>query len=398
MGKRELLLIIGFVIAGTLVYQATAPPATPGERSFSLSTIFDHIRREVRGNRSNAEVNTPTTYPLKAGTTEVRVAINSESLTITGEDRSDIVSELRVRSNGYDDDEAQRLAKAVRLDVTEVGGSIAFTIWYPREGRQRANIVLKVPSRLRVQVARYGGRLTVSGASTLELMETRGELTIRDIPGRVTATHRGGDVSISDVGGVKLNFRNADVRLNKIRGDLAIQSQGGEIRASEVGGSVELDVNATDVRFEQLDKLKGPIRLNAVGGSVTLRGVRTEARLDGRNTEIDVTMEHAAPLAIYNDGDEPIELTPPPNGFQMDLLATAGGRISVPEGLLETKSDDSDQRATGSVRGGGPTITLRANHGNITIRPRGNAEEKTAEKDPEEKKAEKGEKKDPESR
>jgi hypothetical protein len=398
MGKRELLLIIGFVVAGTLVYQATAPPSTPGAKSFSFSTIVDHIRREVRGYRSNAEVTTPTTYPLKPGTTEVRVAINAESLTITGEDRADILSELRVRSNGFDDAEAQRLAKAVRLEVTEVGGSTAFTILYPREGRQRANIVLKVPAQLRVQVARYAGRLTVSGASTLELMETRGELTIRDIPGRVTATHRGGDVTIGDVGGVKLTFRNADVRLNKVRGDLAIQSQGGEVRASELGGGVELEVNGTDVTFEQLDKLKGPIRLNAVGGSVTLRGVRTDARLDGRNTEIDVTMEQAAPLAIYNDGDEPIELTPPPNGFQMDLLATSGGRISFPDGLLETKAGDSEQRATGTVRGGGPTITLRANHGNITIRSRSHAEEKKAEKDPGENKAEKEEKKDPRSR
>ena len=32
MGKRELLLVLVFVIVGAVVYQATAPPPEPGTR------------------------------------------------------------------------------------------------------------------------------------------------------------------------------------------------------------------------------------------------------------------------------------------------------------------------------------------------------------------------------
>ncbi len=46
MGKRELLLVAAFVIVGALVYQLTAPPPGPGERSFSLSQLIGNIRRE----------------------------------------------------------------------------------------------------------------------------------------------------------------------------------------------------------------------------------------------------------------------------------------------------------------------------------------------------------------
>ena len=39
MGKRELLLVVGFVIVGVVVYQVTAPPPAPGERGFSLGAV-----------------------------------------------------------------------------------------------------------------------------------------------------------------------------------------------------------------------------------------------------------------------------------------------------------------------------------------------------------------------
>ncbi len=61
MGKRELLLIAGFLMVGTMVYFATAPEPAPGERGFSISRIMDEVRREVSGNHASAEVVTSTT-------------------------------------------------------------------------------------------------------------------------------------------------------------------------------------------------------------------------------------------------------------------------------------------------------------------------------------------------
>jgi hypothetical protein len=40
----------------------------------------------------------------------------------------------------------------------------------------------------------------------------------------------------------------------------------------------------------------------------------------------------------------------------------------VPEGMLEVKTTDNEQRASGAIGGGGPTITLRSSRGNITIK------------------------------
>ena len=368
MGKRELLLVVGFIVVGALVYQLTAPPAQAGEKSFSFSQLMESVRRHVRGNRASTEVTNQATYPLAAGTSELRVSLSAQSLTILGEDRSDIAAELHVWSNGYDDAEAQKLAKATTLKPVEGAGSLSLGLVYPDPGTQRANVVLKVPSRLHVQIASYGGRLTITGATDVELLNTRGEAEIKGIAGRVSGTHRNGEVKIDDVGSLKLTTRGTDVRVANVHGAATIQTQAGELRGSAIDGPLDVDANATDITFEQLEKAKGPIRVTAVAGSITMRGVASDVRIDSRNAEVEVVMDKAAPLAIYNEGNDPITVTPPSTGYELDLLATTGGRIRLPDGVLEVKSDQSEERAAGAVHGGGPTITLRANRGDIVVR------------------------------
>ncbi len=89
----------------------------------------------------------------------------------------------------------------------------------------------------------------------------------------------------------------------------------GEFRGESLTGGLEVDCNSTDVQFDKLEGLKGPVRVNASLGKVAFVGLKTDARIDGRETEIRVSMAAPVPLAIYNDGDEPIELTVPPGGF-----------------------------------------------------------------------------------
>src|SRR5262249_17968608 len=159
MGKRELLLVVGFVALGALVYQITAPPAQAGEQSFSISRVVDALRRHVRGNRASAEITKQATFPLATGTSELRIpaSLQAHSLTMVGEDRSDIAAERHVWSSGYDDAEAQNLAQQTKLMPVEGAGSLSMGIFYPDPGEQRANVFLKVPSRLRLQVASYSG-------------------------------------------------------------------------------------------------------------------------------------------------------------------------------------------------------------------------------------------------
>ena len=374
MGKRELLLIAAFLIVGAVVYQSTAPPAGPNERRISFSGILDHIRREMRGNRANAETTRVTTHELAAGMNEVRVAGIYGELTITGEDRRDIEARFRVSSNGYDEAEARKYVELSQLKADRAGSALRLTSVFPTGGRQRAVLTLLVPSRLTVRVDQGAPRTTIANVGALEIPGIRGETTLKKIAGRVTVSHRGGRINIEDVASLKFTGRGSDATVTKVRGDASFSMQSGELSATAIGGPIDVEAQNAEITLKRLEESQGPLRVSATSGSVTLEGLRGEARIDGRNTEIDVVMSKAGAVAVYNEGGEPIELTLPPGGFAVDALVT-DGRLTLPDDLRHQLSasggdDDKEHRATGAVRGGGPTITLRANHGDITIRAR----------------------------
>jgi hypothetical protein len=357
------------VIVGTVVYYATAPEGNAGGRSFSISQILDHVRREVRGRRFSVEVTRTETFAVLASTTELRFSGSASELTITGEDRADIACEMRVWSDGFDDAEAKSLANATVLEVSDAGGRINASVKYPQPGTQRSFLMLRVPSRLRVQLTRTNGKLAISNVATAEFIETRGETTVTHIPGRVVITHRGGDLNITDVAALKLTTRGSDIRIQRVSGEALLQTQAGEIRASELGGPIEIESNQSEIALEKFDKTRGPIRITTVGGSLTMNGLRSEARVDARNTEIKASLDQAATIAIFSEGGEPVEVVVPPGGFTLDALAN-DGEISVPDKMIDVKEAEREQRASGAIKGGGPTLTLRANHGDIVLRAR----------------------------
>ncbi len=370
MGKRELLLIAGFVLAAAIVYQAAAPPPAPGERSFSWSQVVDHFRRGLRANRASVEITNTTRHPVDAAATELRLKSRNGALTIIGEDRPDIEAELLVRSNGEDAGEARRLAEATHFEIERTGPGLTARIAYPDPGTQRTlRLTLKVPARLRVILEESGSPLTVSGVAALDLPASRGEVRIRDVAGAVTGTHRGGNLTIADSGPLHLEINGADVRLQRVSGDVALRIRGAELRAGEIDGAVEIDAQGCDVTLDRLRKTRGPVRVTAVAGSLTVGGLRTEGSFDARNTDVRVEAGAAAPLTIRSEGGGSIEVTPAAGGYELDA-ATSGGDLALPEHTLTPTVEGQDHRAAGPVGGGGPLLRIHSDKADIVIHAR----------------------------
>jgi hypothetical protein len=370
MGKRELLLIAAFVVVGAIVYQFTAPAPAPGERSFGAGQVLDHIRRAMRGNRASAELTTRSSHPVDAAVSELRLAdLKSTNVTITGEDRSDIEVELQVRSNAYDEQEAQRTAQESVLKVDRAGTRMVFTVAYPQAGVQRGSVTMRVPKRLAVQIQGGGNDLRFNHIAGLQLGGARGKLAITDVKGLVSGAHRGGELSVVNAGAVKLTTNGTDAELERIGGETSMTMRGGELKCAELAGPIDLDTQGTEITIDRLEKTGGMVRITAVGGSLDVKGLRTEGRFDVRASAVDVIIDRAAPLAIYGEGGGSIEITPPSGGYQLDAVAT-DGEIELPSDLLEVTSSGSERRATGPIKGGGPTITIRSRRGSITVRER----------------------------
>jgi hypothetical protein len=384
MGKRELMIAAVFVVLGFGVYQLTAPPSDPNDNGFSIGRVLDEIRREIRGQRASAETTFSNVRPVPETISEIRLAFAVGAVTIIGEDRDDIAAEMHVRSTGYDEAEAQRLAKESILTFDEAGALLIISGKFPVAGRQTPTLRLRIPHRLGVRMDEKGSTLEISNVASVLIAGGRGQSTIQHIEGNVTLTQRGSELTIADVGSLKLStYNGVEARVSKVHGDATLTLQGGELRGEEFGGAIQLESRNTDVHFERLEELQGPVRVEASGGEIVFIGLRTETRIDARRS--DVRVEHAggAPLSIYSEGEENVELTVPPVGFTLDALAIDGD-ISVDEKLTtaglkreatgggddERTTTRQETRLTGSVRGGGPSITLRATRGDIVVRAR----------------------------
>jgi hypothetical protein len=368
MGKRELVLIALFAIVGAVVYQFTAPPPPPGSQGFSLSRILQGMRRHVQGNRASAQVERTRTEAADESLQEIRFALPGTDLTVTGEDRTDVAIQLRVTSNGFDEAEAKRLADISNLVVTRAGPSLVFGMTFPHEGRQSAKLLIKAPKRLRMRLEPMGGgKLEVSNLAGVEVMGIGSNASIKNISGPVVVNQRRGSLAIEGAGSLKLTMRG-DTKATHVSGALTVQALGGELNLGDITGPAEIEARNTDVRIASIKLLKAPLRVDATNGSLKIDGLRTEARIDGRDTSLDVTFDAPAAVTIYSTGED-IVVTPPPGGYNLDAVAT-DGRITSDDDAVKPSGNEGEQRASGPVHGGGPLLTLRATRAEITVRGR----------------------------
>jgi len=376
MGKRELVLIAAFVVLGVAVYQFTAPPPPPGSDTGGIASIFRNMRRNMAGSRevATADANAAIAVPKNAKEFRVNLASWLSDVTITGETRDDVTLEMHVTGRGFDQPEAKAEAASVKPKLETVGDAIVASLdaAQRRPGPHRPlqiTLTIKAPSRLALRVEPHLGHLSVSGLAGAVILSSRGETTISRIDGPLQLTHGGGPLDIDGAPSLKLNARGSRGTVRHIAGSVSLDCLGGELSFRDITGPMEVESRNTDLKVDDMTALKGPLRINAANGSVRLTGLKVETRVDGRNTAINVAMDAAAPVTIYSTSDD-VTVTPPAGGYTLDAVAT-DGQLTIDDGDLKPTTNDTDQRVSGAIRGGGPQLTLRNSHGSIRVNKHG---------------------------
>ena len=360
------MLVLVFVILGIVVYQLTAPPGKGGGFSVSFGETARRALREMRSENSNADHKSESTLALAPAVQEVRIS-GVREVTIIGESRPDIATELVVNSSGVDKADAERLAAAATLVADATPGAIAFSVSYPQQGRQTAKLTLRLPSRLTVRLEEIRSGIRVSDVARLQLAATRGETVLTNISGAVEGDHRGGSFEVVSAGSVRLTLRSADVQLRKVAGPTQLDLTGGELKAGTLDGPLTIESRSADIT---VDTVTGEVKVNATAGSVTLGGLRQSVRCDGQHTDIRLTMLKPAPVTVFTTGGSVELATPSTAGASIDAAAT-GGEVRVSGLDIPVRQQGDAQRATGTIAGGGPTISLRTTGGTITLKAAG---------------------------
>lgn len=381
MGKRELVLIALFLVAGVVVYQVTAPPSPAGS-DVSIGGIFNRLKRGMRGARESASAQSGQTVAVPASAAVLRISLPRPcDLTITGTDGSDIVLALKRTARGFSVDEAKAAAEAIAIKIEPVDDAMVVTGLWDTNRRSAgdafitdASVTLQIPRRLAVVIQPHIGLLNVTGVAKLEAIASRGETHVVGTAGDVVMTHNSGTLEITGGTGLKLSSRGSRGGISGISGVARIEGNGSKLKISEMSGLLDVDVRNSDIAIEKSPSLKPGVRFNGQGGELRIDGLRTEARIDGRNTYMTVALDAPAPVTIYNLGA--ITVIAPPGGYTIDAAATEGKITTDDSSITATPSDGPDARVSAKIRGGGPTLTLRATRGRIEVRKNAGSEGK----------------------
>jgi len=360
MGRRELALIVGFVVAGVLVWHVTAPNAEgPG---FSIGGWLSEIRREMRGRRASAEVTTNPAIPVDESVGELRLTLSGD-VTIKGENRTDVAAELKVISDGFDDAEAKTLATETALTAERFADSVVLAWTFPDPGRQVPRLTLRVPSRLRIQVE-GGGTATISGVETVTLTRARGTIKIDKVRGLVKGDPRGGHLTIDGANAVDLTLAGGETTLRNVGADVRLNVRGGQVRLDKASGRVTIAGNDARIR---LDSVAGELRAEMVEGDLELNDVGAPVDIDARDTAVTLSWlrPNAAKIQV-RDGSLDLTLPKDAASYSLDVRATRG-ELRVPDTLPKT-TEGEDVAVRKTARANAPSIFVRGVASTMTIR------------------------------
>ena len=367
MGKRELLIIVAFVVVGAVAYQLAAPPSKPGERGFSVSKIFSGIRKEISANASSAHITKTGTIAVPANVSELRVSVaRSVPLTIVGETRDDIAFELPVESTGPDEATATEWANKVVLRTDDLGAAMALSTFFPEEGTQNATLTLKVPAGLSVRVEN-SGRVQVSNVAAVELRNLAGETALSAISAAVTGSHRSGDLTITGAGTVTLALSSSRAKIRNVTNGVTLTARSGECWIGESSGAIL--VNGTNAEFV-INAAASAVTVNGDGGQVKVIDAH-QLSVDARRMQVEIETSVAAGDSIMVlTTEEPVRLAlGAPHMFSLDAVTT-GGAIRASDFGLEPVTEAREVRLNTVVGKPVARLVLRNSRGDIVINKR----------------------------
>ncbi|NQW05173.1 MAG: hypothetical protein HQ485_14290 [Acidobacteria bacterium] len=373
MGKRELLIVLAFVLVGAAVFQFAAPPDT-GTSSFSFGEFFRAARTEMRGDPGEGSFAHKEALPAPPSLREIRLIGVSHGVQVVGEDRDTIGYEFTVNSSGPDDPGAVELAKQTILVPDDLGDVLVLRATYPDAATQRSSVVLHLPRRLAISIE--GGRgITVSHVAGVHLESVRGDVVLTDLSGPVTGVQGDGDFTLTGAWSIKMRLTRSQSKLSHISNGVILDIRDGDVTIADSDGDLEIDEVRADVT---VDDHGGSVTVRGSGGHIVVQRPSADTRVDVRRAEVELLIDRGISATLITT-DEPLRLVLSGTlAVSVDAAATNGSIQATEVGLTADESKQSDTRTvtlshtfgTPEHKPAGARITLRNTRGDIVIRKR----------------------------
>ena len=156
----------------------------------------------------------------------------------------------------------------------------------------------------------------------------------------------------ADSGGIEVSGLRDSINCKTDSGGVEIRDAGSDVHAEADSGGIHIR------------NVKGSVFARADSGGI--EAINVGGALDVQSDSGHMRLSQTAPARIRasaNSGGIEVTLAPGA-GYDIDAQTDSGG-LSVPE--MTVSSRFSNHHMEGKVRGGGPTVTLRADSGGITV-------------------------------
>jgi len=364
MGKRELLIILAFVLVGGGIYQLTVVHRDT-DRPFSFATALENLRPGARRDRATATVSRSGRIPAPPGVTEIRVA-GLTTVVLVGEDRPDVAYEVAIEANGRDVDAARKIAQSTDVITDQAGSALGLNVRSLQPGRWSSTGTLRVPRAWLVTIE-GSNKADVADLGGVYLHRMTGEAHLRGIRGEVTGSYRNGKLSVVDADRIDLLLVQSQAEVAKVRDSVRLGFRGGSAKLSSISGTATIEGDDYEVSIVEP---AAPLRLSGAHAKVRIDRPRASVRADMRWSKVFVELDRALPLAITTT-EERLEVQLDDDSLPITINARTidGGTIDASTLHLSPETHERDSTLTHHVEGGAE-IVLRNQRDVIVIAKR----------------------------
>ncbi len=294
------------------------------------------------------------------------------------------VAEAKVWSS-YDAVRVERVAGAAEIDSRHAdvfAGKIDGTLLlYTRHGNADVRDVAKAAT-LTVE----HGDLAVARVASLKASVQYSDVSVEDVAGELELHGKHASLKAARIKGraiVDTTYR--DVTLRSVELDVRVKTQHGALTADALKGALSVEASYDDVEANDVagpvevrvahggfkgSALKQGARVNTSGDDVEIRGFEGPIEIETQRGGVRLSPDKAivdGVSVVTRRGGIHLEV---PAGSRFDLEASATrGEVQVDVPQL-TINESSSSRIKAKLGSGGKTVSLRSEHGDITVETR----------------------------
>jgi putative adhesin len=193
------------------------------------------------------------------------------------------------------------------------------------------------------------------------------EITVPDDT-RVRTRTDSGDQTIQDLrADLDLESGSGDMRLSRVTGPVHVHTGSGNIEALSISGPISAEAGSGDLRLQE--KADDEVNVRTGSGNIEILGITSGLRADAGSGDVTVEGRRAGNWEIRTGSGNVRLRLPPEAQFNLEARTSSGTVVVDPSITMTVQGRVAESRRfiTGTVRGGGPPISVHTGSGDIHV-------------------------------